>query len=185
MNPNRAAEPVSRRAARDRTTTEGIEPRQAIAAPRVRPFGRMLIVLENGVPLLRCLDDQLGDLLRERQHRDVARRHLDRRSLGRLHLVAFHLRRNDRILRRNDHVGRLLAPRGLAHRSGKGSDVKRSLRRRYDCLFFGRKVGSEISLDALFADREIAVRVLDERFQASGSGYFEEALCTDSPLSGA
>ena len=44
MNPNRAAEPVSRRAAPDRTTTEGIEPRQAIAAPRVRPFGRMLIV---------------------------------------------------------------------------------------------------------------------------------------------
>ena len=32
VNPNRAAEPVSRRAARDLTTTEGIEPRQAIAA---------------------------------------------------------------------------------------------------------------------------------------------------------
>src|ERR1700746_3391772 len=44
--------------------------------------------------------------------------------------------------------GRLLPPRGLAHRSGKGPDVERSLRRSYDCLFFGRKVGREISLDA-------------------------------------
>ena len=106
----------------------------------------MLITLENGVRLLRCLDDQLGDLLRERQHRDVARRHLDRRSLGRLHLVAFHLRRNDRILRRNDHEGRLLAPRGLAHRSGKGPDVERSLRRRYDGLFFRERSAAKYLL---------------------------------------
>ena len=91
---------------------------------------KYLLFSENCVPLLRCLDDQLGDLFWERQHRDLARRHLDRRSLGRLHLVAFHLRRNDCILRRNDHEGRLLAPRGLAHRSGKGPDVERSLRRR-------------------------------------------------------
>src|SRR6516162_9213951 len=32
VQPSECAEPVSRRAARDRTTNEGIEPRQAIAA---------------------------------------------------------------------------------------------------------------------------------------------------------
>src|SRR5215470_6422918 len=36
---------------RDRTTTEGIEPRQAIAAPGFRPLGRMHIVRENGAGL--------------------------------------------------------------------------------------------------------------------------------------
>jgi hypothetical protein len=50
-----------------RTANEGMDPRQAL----VQELSMWQNAL-HGIPLLRCLDDQLGDLLRERQHRDVA-----------------------------------------------------------------------------------------------------------------
>src|SRR5262249_53941734 len=131
-----------------------------------------LLLLKAALHLLRRLDDQLGDLLRKRQHRDMARWQLDLRSLGRLRLVGFHLWWNDRIVRRNDHERRLFAPRGLAYRSGEGPDVEWSLCRRHDCLFLGGKIGCEIFLDTLFAYREVTVRVLDERLQAFRIGIF-------------
>jgi hypothetical protein len=60
--------------------------------------------------------------------------------------------------------------------------VEGSLRRSDDGLFLGRKVGREIFPDAFLADREVAVRVLEEGFQAlririfRGSAFYRLAL---------
>src|SRR5262245_63775782 len=114
-----------------------------------------LSAVTSEISLLCCLDDQLSDLLRKGQHRDVAGRHFDRCGICRLDLILFHLGRNDRILRRYDYEGLILAPCDLAHGSGPSPGVERSLRRRHDGLFLGCVGGGGVFPYALGADSEV------------------------------
>ena len=65
---------------------------------------------------------------------------------------------NDRILRRNDHEGRLLAPRGLTHRSGKGSPF-----RSRSTLPIRRNIGNQSLVEGNFLDLSRRIPQIDQQ----------------------